>query len=106
MHSPKHVQLLQHSFFANKQNSYLGMQFASGFPLTSKMLAKAVVELESTRRATASLRAAVAIGGRVVARTTAIVTKTNPNFFHDSIFNCMCKLIETGLLYIEMPKIF
>nr|KJB36828.1 hypothetical protein B456_006G231500 [Gossypium raimondii] len=59
------------------------------------MLTKVVVELESAGRATASLRAAVAIGGMVAVRSTAIVTKTTLNFFQDSIFNFVCKLMET-----------
>ncbi|TYJ19964.1 hypothetical protein E1A91_A09G228100v1, partial [Gossypium mustelinum] len=89
-----HVQLPQHSFSANKQNSYFGTHSASGFPLTWK-LTKGVVELESAGRVTASLQAAVAIRGMVAVRSTAIVTKTTVNFFQDSIFKFVCKLMDT-----------
>ncbi|MBA0684900.1 hypothetical protein Goari_026450, partial [Gossypium aridum] len=44
--------------------------------LTSKILAKVVVELKSAGRVTSSLRAALAVGGMVAARTTAIIAKT------------------------------
>ncbi|MBA0740540.1 hypothetical protein Gogos_013735 [Gossypium gossypioides] len=81
-----------------------------GLSLTSKILAKEVVELKSAGRVTSSLRAALAVGGMVAARTTAIIAKTKVNFFQNSILvNFECKLIETlykmEVHYIEMPKI-
>nr|KJB36862.1 hypothetical protein B456_006G231600 [Gossypium raimondii] len=79
------------------QNSKFLRHFLSGLSLlTSKILAKVVVELKSAGRVTSSLRAALAVGGMVAARTTAIIAKTKVNFFQNSILNNFeCKLIET-----------
>ncbi|MBA0616294.1 hypothetical protein Godav_016352, partial [Gossypium davidsonii] len=52
------------------------LEFGVVVGLTSKILAKVVVELKSAGRVTSSLRAALAVGGMVAARTTAIIAKT------------------------------
>lgn len=77
------------------QNAKFSRHLLSGLPLTSKISAKVVVELKSEGRVTASLRVALAVGGMVAARTTAIIAKTKVNFFQNSILNFECKLIET-----------